>query len=180
MFSHLRDKRMWRVMIALAFLFYVVQPSVLADEPEDGDSDNPVTNIRTEWQGKVNVFIEYDLSGDPSDLYTVSLRVKSITDSSFVYVPLNVIGDIGANIRPGKNKRISWRVADEYRAEFEKSDLLFVVAAVAPESAGEGTELYIVGGAAVVGLAVAIAILSSGKTEEPTPSTFPLPPGRPR
>jgi hypothetical protein len=171
---------MLRVLLAFVFLTYTT--NVFAFDEEEVDEDNPVTNVRIERQGKLNIFIEYDLVGEPTDVYTVTLRVKLKSDSAFAYTPLNVIGDIGANIHPGKNKRISWRVADEYQPALDKVDVQFVVTAIAPEaSGGASTELYIVGGAAVVGLAVAIAILSSGKTEDGTQqSVFPLPPGRPR
>lgn len=176
----LRSHRQLRGMLAFIFLMYTTNIFAFADE--EGDEDNPVTNVRLERQGKLNIFIEYDLAGEPTEVYTVTLRVKLKSDSTFAYTPLNVIGDIGANIKPGKNKRISWRVADEYRPELDQADVEFVVAAILPEEPSSGsTELYIAGGAAVVGLAVAIAILSSGKTDEGSQqSTFPLPPGRPR
>lgn len=165
-----------RFTLALIFLTYTTNVFAFDDE------DNPVTNIRVERQGKLNVFIEYDLLGEPTDMYTVTLRVIRKSDSTFVHTPLNIIGDIGANIKPGKNKRISWRIADEYKPEFDNVDIEFVVAAIAPDApGGVTTELYIIGGAAVVGLAVAIAILSSGKTDDGTQqNAFPVPPGRPR
>ncbi len=171
------DRRL-RLFLVLAFLVYATHPGTAALEDDD-DADNPVQRVRHEKQGKANVFIEYDLVGEPSDVYTITLTVKRKLDSTFTYTPLNVIGDIGANIRPGKNKRISWRLADEYRPELDKEDIVFAVKAIAPRSEGVSTELYIAGGAAVVGLALAIAILSSGKTEEPVNSVFPRPPGRP-
>jgi len=141
--------------------------------------DKLVSNVRVSKQGRINVFIEYDLAGDPDELYTVSLRVKLASDTSFTYTPLNVIGDIGANVRPGKNRRISWRTSDEYIPALDKPDVQFVVSAVAPRS-GPGSELYIAGGAGVLGLALAIILLSSNKAEQEPVRSFPLPPGRPR
>lgn len=141
--------------------------------------DELVSNVRVSKQGRINVFIEYDLAGDPDELYTVSLRVKLASDTSFTYTPLNVIGDIGSNVRPGKNRRISWRTSDEYIPALDKPDVQFVVRAVAPQS-GPGSELYIAGGAGVLGLALAIILLSSNKAEQEPVRSFPLPPGRPR
>jgi hypothetical protein len=170
-----------RLFLACLFLLYATDLGVALSEDE-GDEDNPIQNVRHERQGRMNIFIEYDLQGEPTDAYTVTLTLKVKSDSAFSYTPLHVIGDIGANIRPGKNKRVSWRIADEYQPELDKEDVQFVVAAIPPPSPGLGsTELYIAGGAAVVGLAIAIAILSSGKVDEPpVNNAFPLPPGRPR
>ena len=96
-------------MLALIVLTYTTDVPMLAK-----DEEGPVSNVRVSKQGKINVFIEYDLAGDPDELYTVSLRVKLASDTSFTYTPVNVIGDVGANVRPGKNRRISWRTSDEY------------------------------------------------------------------
>ncbi|HXF99299.1 MAG TPA: hypothetical protein VNL69_00875 [Bacteroidota bacterium] len=161
-------------LLALVVLSYTADLRALAEE------EGPVTNVRVSKQGRINVFIEYDLLGDPDDLYTVSLRVKLASDTSFTYTPVNIIGDIGANVRPGKNRRISWRTSDEYIPALDREDVQFVVTAISMRPPGPGAELYIAGGAGVLGLALAIILLSSNKAEQEPVRSFPLPPGRPR
>jgi hypothetical protein len=162
------------MMLAVVFLTYA------ADVPALAGDDELISNVRVSKQGKINIFIEYDLAGDPDELYSVSLRVKLASDTSFTYTPINVIGDIGANVRPGKNRRISWRTSDEYIPALDKQDVQFVVTAVSPQTGGPSTELYIDGGAGVLGLALAIILLSSNKADQEPVRTYPLPPNRPR
>ncbi len=170
----------WKVVhsvVILAFLAFSIQVVAFAGD----DEDTYVTNVRVERQAKINVFIEFDLEGSADDLYTVSLTIKSKVDSAYSYTPINVIGDVGANIRPGKNKRISWRTSDEYPAVLATPNVEFVVKAVPPPTQGASTELFIAGGAAVVGVALAIVLLSSNKADPTqTNNEFPQPPGRPR
>lgn len=172
MHSFLMRRKALIVQLAVAFFCFAV------DIPAFAAEENPVSNIRVDKQSRANVFIEYDLEGSDDDVYTISLSVRLASDTTYTYTPINVIGDIGANIRPGKNKRISWRVSDEYIPAFDKEDLEYIVRAYAPPKSG-GAELYIAGGVAVVGLALAIVLLSSNKTEGTTATEFPLPPGRP-
>lgn len=162
------------MMLAVAFLVYA------ADVPALAGDDELISNVRVSKQGRINIFIEYDLAGDPDELYSVSLRVKLASDTSFTYTPINVIGDIGANVRPGKNRRISWRTSDEHIPALDKPDVQFVVTAVSPQGGGPSTELYIAGGAGVLGLALAIILLTSNKAEQEPVRTYPLPPNRPR
>ncbi|MBX2991693.1 MAG: hypothetical protein KF749_11065 [Bacteroidetes bacterium] len=174
--SYLVHHRILRSLLATLFLIYTVQITTVAQE-EDG----PVSNIRPEKQGRVNVFLEYDLAGSPSDVYTVTLTIRLHSDTSYSYTPINVIGDIGANIRPGKNKRISWRISDEYVSAYDDvNDIRFVISAIPAESEGGNSGLYIAGGAVVAGLTLAIILLSSKKDDDAgKTNVFPQPPGRP-
>ncbi len=173
---HFVQHRILRSILAILVLIYTVQITAVAQE-----DDGPVSNVRPEKQGRVNVFIEYDLAGSPSDVYTVTLTVRLHSDTSFSYTPINVIGDIGANIRPGKNKRISWRISDEYVSAYDDvNDMKFVITAIPAESEGSGSGLYIAGGAVVAGLTIAIILLSSKKdVDAGKTNVFPQPPGRP-
>lgn len=179
MYSFFVERKTLHCLIAMLVLLYTTNVCALADE-QDQDEDNPVSNVRIDKQGKINIYFEYDLAGEEGDTYAVKLSVKVKSDTSYFYTPINVIGDIGSNIRPGKNKRISWRISDENVPALENADVDFVIEATAPQSEGGNTELFIAGGAAVVGLALAIVLLSSNKTEEQQKvNAFPIPPGRP-
>jgi hypothetical protein len=168
--------RLMRSALSLVVLLYTTNIIALSQDQED----SIVKNIRVERQGKINIFIEYDLDGSPDEVYTVTFLVRSKSDSVAAYTPVNVIGDIGANIRSGKNRRISWRTSDEYPPVLSAADVEFAITAEPPPSEGGNAELFIAGGAAVVGVALAIILLSSNKAD-PTQSSnaFPLPPGRP-
>ncbi len=161
----------------VSFLLYSINLDVFA---QDETEEFFVTNVRVERQGRINIFIEYDLVGSADDLYSIALTIRSKSDTTYSYTPLNVIGDVGPNIRAGKNKRISWRISDEYPAILSSADVRFVIKAVPPKSSGGNTELFIAGGAAVVGVALAIVLLSSNKAGPGQVSNvFPDPPGRP-
>ena len=161
----------------VSFLLYSINLDVFA---QDETEEFFVTNVRVERQGRINIFIEYDLVGSADDLYSIALTIRSKSDTTYSYTPLNVIGDVGPNIQTGKNKRISWRISDEYPAILSSADVRFVIKAVPPKSSGGNTELFIAGGAAVVGVALAIVLLSSNKAGPGQVSNvFPDPPGRP-
>ncbi len=163
--------------LMVVFLLYTLNLTGFA---QDDAEEFFVANIRVERQGRINVFIEYDLVGQQDEMYSIFLTIRSKADTHYTYTPLNVIGDIGPNIRPGKNKRISWRISDEYPAILSSADVRFIIKAVPPKSSGGNTELFIAGGAAVVGVALAIVLLSSNKAGPgQVNNVFPQPPGRP-
>lgn len=177
MHSFFRGRKIPVFILVVTLLLYSINVTVFA---QDANEEFFVTNVRVERQGRINIFIEYDLGGSPDDQYAISLAIKSKSDSTYSYTPLNVIGDIGPNIRTGKNKRISWRISDEYPAILSSADVRFVIKAVPPKSSDGNTELFIAGGAAIVGVALAIVFLSSNKAGPGQVSNvFPPPPGRP-
>ena len=164
------------LVLATSMLMYATNVVAVAQDEEDPF----VKNIRVQHHGKISIFIEYDLEGPSDEVFTVTFVVRSKKDSLVTYTPVNVIGDIGADIRPGKNRRISWRTSDEYPPVLTAADVEFVIHAVPPPSEDGNTELFIAGGAAVVGVALAIVLLSSNKADPTqTNNLFPLPPGRP-
>lgn len=177
MHSFFRGRKIPAFTLMVVFFLYSINVTVFAQETNE---EFFVTNVRVERKGRMSVFIEYDLVGSPDDQYTISLTVKSKLDTTYSYTPLNVIGDVGPNIRAGKNRRISWGISDEYPTILSSTDVQFVIKAVAPTSSGSSTELLIAGGAAVVGVALAIVFLSSNKAGPgQTSNVFPPPPGRP-
>ncbi len=181
MHSFFVERKILHCLVAVFVFLYTTNVYAFAGDDDEENEDNPVSNVRINKQGKINIFIEYDLAGSGDEMYSVALAVRVKSDSTFSYTPINVIGDIGANIRPGKNKRISWRISDEYIPALDKDDVQFAIVATAPQVEGGNTGLYVAGGAAVVGLALAIVLLSSNKTgQDQQTNAFPLPYGRPR
>jgi hypothetical protein len=173
------EGKMLRSGTAFLILLFSVNLSAFAAEGES--EEGVISNVRVTWQGRESIFIEYDLVGLSEASYIVTLSVREASDSLHSYTPINLLGDIGANIRPGENKHISWRLTDDEAAMMYKKDVKFLLRAVAPPEETGNTELYIAGGTAAVGLVLAIVLLSSGKSQDtPGSSAFPLPPGRPR
>lgn len=163
--------------LLVSFLLYSGNVTAFA---QDANEEFFVTNVRVERHGRMNISIEYDLVGSPDEQYAISLTIRSKSDTIYSYTPLNVIGDIGPNIRTGKNKRIRWRISDEYPAILSSADVRFVIEVVPPKTSGGNTELFVAGGAAIVGVALAIMFLSSNKADPGQVSNvFPPPPGRP-
>lgn len=173
------EAKLLRSCVAFVLLLVSVNLSAFAAEGER--EEGVISNVRVTWQGRENVFIEYDLVGLSEASYIVTLSVREASDSLRSYTPINLLGDIGANIRPGGNKHISWRLSDDEVTMLYKKDVKFLLRAVAPPEESGSTELYIAGGTAAAGLVLAIILLSSGKSQDtPGSSVFPLPPGRPR
>jgi hypothetical protein len=147
-----------------------------------GEEDPKVQNVRVQPAGPM-IYIYYDLTGPPQQVYEVSVTVRSRTDSTFQYSPLNLSGDVGTNVFSGVDWRISWSFAKEFPAGLKDEYYLVVSAKVIADQVSAGwmrTEYYIAGGAVVAGGVVALILL--GKKKETTPIVvpgFPAPPGRP-
>jgi hypothetical protein len=145
------------------------------------EGDEPKLEIdRIDFSGDL-VYIYYSLSGMADRTYTVSVSLRKRSDSSYRLTPGDAIGDVGASVAPGTDKRIILRMSGEFPKGLRKEDYFFLVS-VDPEASPKGgvsTTVMIVGGAAIVGGVVTWLLLSQ-KTEEPANDKgFPPPPGRP-
>ena len=72
-----------------------------------------VKNVRFEDRGRV-IFIRYDLDGQLDKKYKISLALSDDNGKSFQIMPESVKGHIGTDIKPGKDKRITWYVKKDY------------------------------------------------------------------
>ena len=147
-----------------------------------GEDDIKAGNISFKVAGQV-VVIYYDLNASADQVYKVSLTLKKRFDSTYVYTPVDISGDVGTAVIPGENRIITWKLADEFPKGLPGEDCFFVVG-VEPGAAASHSfftpVVWIAGGAAVVG-GVLLAVLLKGGTNPPppTPNNFPSPPGRP-
>ena len=147
-----------------------------------GDQDVPrIENVRVQTTGPM-VYIYYDLIGPPQQVYNVTVTVRSRTDSTFQFSPLNLSGDVGTNVFSGVDWRIAWNYSKEL-SEGLKEDYYFVVSAKIYsdqiESTGLSTELWIAGGAAAAGVLALLIFKKKSETVIPPAGSFPSPPGRP-
>ncbi len=94
-----------------------------------------------------SIVVVYDLQGDGSQVYDVSLALKQEEFVTFQYEPKQVRGDIGGGIAPGLKRRIVWDPAHEYILSPDITDYYFEVKA---SIASGGIRWYYYAGAAVV------------------------------
>jgi hypothetical protein len=142
-----------------------------------------IENVRVQINGRSSVYIDYDLVGPTDRVYKVTVTMKKESDSTFVYVPQNMAGDIGASVFPGRNNRIVWSLAKEFPEGIKEGEFYFLFTVDEEEpSSGVGTPLLIAGGAALVGGILALILVSKKGTDggQNGPPGFPDPPGRPR
>ncbi len=135
-----------------------------------------VRNVRFEVVDNT-VIIDYDLQGPAKGEYKVTVVLKR-QDSSFEYLPLKVIGDVG-EVAGGGSKKITWNILTEISQGLEGEDYYFRVRVeLIPQTSH--TWLYIAGGAVIAGGTAALLLLgSSPKGGSVTNQEYPLPPGRP-
>jgi hypothetical protein len=140
-------------------------------------------NISFKVAGQV-VVIYYDLKAPADQLYKVTLTLKKRFDSTFVYTPVDISGDIGQSVVPGDNRIITWKLADEFPKGLPGEDCFFVVG-VEPGVAKGFTItplMWIAGGVAAAGGVLLAVLLKPDKGGPPPPIPtpgFPNPPGRP-
>jgi len=151
-----------------------VQVHAQGDEPT-------IKNIVFKVTGSV-VEIYYDLIAPPGHTWSVTLTLKRRFAKGFIYLPLEVSGDVGRRVVAGENRKITWNLATEFPQGLPGEDCFFAVDAVQETDVegGISTTYWIAGGAAVVGGVLAIVLSKGSKTGPVTPvGVFPSPPGRP-
>lgn len=172
--------RFWALHYLLAVMLVVSATSVRASGPGD---EAIVKNVVFKVTGQF-VEIYYDLIA-PSRVYcNVTLVLKKRFTKTFLYLPLDVSGDVGEKVIPGENKMITWKLTSEFPQGLPGEDCFFAVdGEVGKVEVEEGitSTYWIVGGAAVVGGILTAILLSKGSNVIlPTPGgTFPGPPARP-
>lgn len=141
--------------------------------------DLAVRNVHYEITGEL-VRIYYDLVGPLDRVHRVALLLRRESDSTFVYRPVYLTGDVGTIVFPGEKRRITWDFLKDFPEGVRGEDYYFTVEAEMVETPGINPLYWIGGGAAVAGGVLAIVLLSKGGgTPPPPPSGFPQPPGRP-
>jgi uncharacterized protein (TIGR02145 family) len=71
-----------------------------------------VSNLRFEQSGKL-IDVYYDLSGESNELFQINLYCSQESGKIWGTKLIYVSGDLGDNIKPGTNKKITWDVLKE-------------------------------------------------------------------
>ena len=169
--------RLLHIVLAASLLISTMPARLWA-----GEDDIKAGNISFKVAGQV-VVIYYDLNASADQVYKVSLTLKKRFDTTYVYTPVDISGDVGTSVIPGENRIITWKLADEFPKGLPGEDCFFVVG-VEPGAAASHTfftpTVLIAGGAAVVGGVLLAVLLKGSSGNPPTPvNAFPSPPGRP-
>lgn len=83
-----------------------------------GQSPTGLSNIETAIVEKDGtVVVRYDLTGtgNPSDLFRISVLVSTDGGANYSITPRLVSGDVGPGVRVGAGKRIVWNVRDDVK-----------------------------------------------------------------
>jgi len=120
-------------LILFAFLFFE-DISVAGEKVE---------NVRVKQVGE-DVHIYYDLLGD-EDKYQVKVRGSSDGGRTYTLPMKSVSGDVGKDVRPGRDKRIIWKALDD-AGELKGDAFVFEVGTVAgPEKRVSGPDKRVSG-----------------------------------
>jgi hypothetical protein len=165
-----------RVVLVAALLAMIAPQAVVAD-----DATTEVRNVRFEVAGQL-VYVYYDLIGVASRVHRITITLYREGDPTFVYRPVNLVGDIGTIVFSGQDRRITWDFTKEFPNGLSGNDYYFVVEAAWDAEKGISPLVWIGGGAALVGGVLAIVLLSGGSSDTGGgggTTSFPQPPGRP-
>jgi hypothetical protein len=153
--------------------FLLDLPAVAQEKIKD---EQRISNIR--WTTKDEVIvINYDLKGSPDDKYVVDIKMKKDNDASFAIVPITISGDVGEGPYAGTNREIQWYYRRDYPQGFQGEGYYFEIH-VRTISHQDMMLYYILGGAALAGGIIAIAVTRGQNTTPPT-LELPTPPARP-
>ncbi|MCX6132212.1 MAG: hypothetical protein NTU47_00250 [Ignavibacteriales bacterium] len=136
-----------------------------------------VTNVSFRLVG-TRIAVNYDLEGMEKETYRTRISLRKESDSTFVYVPRQVNGDVGDGVYAGANKQITWDFLTEFPGGLEGSDYYFTIEA---EVYSPGSNLiYWIGGVVAAAAAAAAYLLGTKASTSATSDTgFPAPVGRP-
>ena len=165
--------------IICAMIVLMINASAFA--ASSSSQQSKIQHVRFNMYGS-SVVINYDLLGDPSAKYKVSLVLRKGSDLSFVYFPKELSGDIGIGRFVGQRRQIVWAISQEFPKGLEGNDFYFVVQAQEIEQKTNSQILTWIGsGVAVLAAAATFVILKNNKLEtgSPTSSGLPSPLGQP-
>lgn len=160
--------RTFVMMVALAFVSAIVPPSIL-----NAQDDPRATNIRYDLSEK-KITIFYDLIGEPGETYRVTLHVKRENDKKFIFDPHFVVGDIGKDTSPGRDRKIVWDLYKDSPGGLNGTGYYFTITVEKPSS-----NFLWWAGAIVVSSGIMGLLIFSSSGEKATSPSFPPPPGRP-
>ena len=163
----------------LLLVFSLVLARDIGQSRTSDDDDGDVDNVKFEKLSD-RIYLHYDLSGPDSKKYDVTVILRRTSDASFEYRPVDLRGEVGTEIAPGREKLIIWDVTEETAGNLSGDDYYFVVNAVPSETSGSSSLVWIGAGTVVVSGVIAYLLLQS----HPQPAKnitkdYPEPPGRP-
>lgn len=82
-----------------------------------GQSSTGVSNVDYVVEKDGTLVLRYDLlgTGNPSDLFRISVLVSTDGGANYSVTPRLVTGDVGPGVRSGAGKRIVWNVRDDVK-----------------------------------------------------------------
>ena len=92
------------------------------------DDQLAVRNVHYEVTGEL-VRIYYDLVGTLDKVHRVGVFLRRESDSTFVYRPVYLTGDVGSIVFPGEKRRITWDFLKDFPEGVKGDDYYFTVEA---------------------------------------------------
>jgi hypothetical protein len=172
----------WLTISALLlFMFFMGSGFAQSESEKNKDTGGNTKNV--EYQvSDGRVYITYDLSGSPDQLFDVTLKLKRLSNLKVEIQPETVFGDVGEGNFAGENRRIVWDINKDFPQELSGEDYYFTVQA---EKISEGPNVLMwvgIGLAAVAAVVTYIFVDGEQSLETQSPGgggSFPPPPGRP-
>jgi len=106
------------IFFGMIFLIICV-PEVFAQKTQ-------VKNVRFVDKGK-NIIVYYDLVGNDNKKYSVSLSLSNDFGKTFKIKPVSISGEVGKNIRTGRNKKIYWNIKNDFPKGLSGDGFVFAV-----------------------------------------------------
>lgn len=128
-------------------------------------------NKKTE---KINVF--YDLQAESTDSeFEITLLLSLGENKTYSIDSTSTYGDIGKGVLPGKNKKISWNVLDDFPEGINGKQIQFIVEAQKVSNNNNKKWIYITSGALLLGAGAILGykLFQSGETGLPGPPSRP-------
>ena len=108
-----------KLSICSMFFLFLFIPETYAQKPQ-------VKNVHFVDKDKT-IVVYYDLVGNYKKKYTISLSLSDDFGKTFKIKPISVAGELGKNIKTGRNKKIYWSVKNDFPKGLSGDGFVFAV-----------------------------------------------------
>ena len=112
------NNKKYFVFLSMSSFYYFLSPAC--------SQQLEVKNLSFKSDGNV-VTIKYDLEGMVNKKYKTYIRLSNDSGKTFTVRPKTISGDIGKNIYPGINKKITWNFSKDFPDGLEGENYVFAV-----------------------------------------------------
>lgn len=173
---NMSTNKIFILIIGVSFFLWACKTQKVLPSKESKEKLPRVENVHFNKKTET-VDVYYDLLAKSSDAkFEIQLLLSLGQDKTYRIDSTSTSGDIGEGILPGKKKKISWNVLDDFPQGIQGKQIQFIVNAQKTNSKNNNKWIYITSGSLILAAGAVLGYLFLKPNGD---SGLPLPPARP-